>query len=150
MSVQVKISVATIVRNNEGLLLMVGEHTDDGYRYNQPAGHLESGETPQEAAVRETLEETGYTVKLRSFVGCYIMQRKDNGASYLRLCFEGIVDDNVPRKENIDSDISEVKWMTREEIIMCSELHRNPMVMQCVEDEHSQCSSLETVSMYNI
>lgn len=150
MSVQVKISVCTVVRNADGDFLMVGEYTEDGYRYNQPCGHLEPGETPQECAVRETLEETGYTIQLRSFVGAYIMQRASNGASYLRLCFEGVVDESVPRKTEIDSDINEVVWMTKDEIIECSDQHRNPMVLECVEESYYECSDLQKVKMFNI
>lgn len=150
MSVQVKIAVSTIVRNENGGFLMVGEHTEDGYRYNQPTGHLEPGETPQECAIRETFEETGYTISLRSFVGAYIMQRASNSASYLRLCFEGVVDENVPRNEEIDPDITEVKWMSMEEIESCIDQHRNPMVMECVNGSHRLCSELHSVKMFNI
>ena len=74
------VTVASVIER-EGRFLLVLEETRDGPRLNQPAGHLESGETLPAAAVRETLEETGWHVSLTALVGAYRWEAADNGAT---------------------------------------------------------------------
>ena len=80
------ITVATVVER-EGRFLLVEEETRDGPRINQPAGHLEFGETLPAAAVRETLEETGWHVRVTALVGVYRWETPDTGATFLRFAF---------------------------------------------------------------
>jgi predicted amidohydrolase len=82
------VTVATIVVH-DGAFLMVEEETRDGVRLNQPAGHLEAGETLVDAAVRETLEETGYRVAPTALVGIYRWQAMATGATFIRFAFAG-------------------------------------------------------------
>lgn len=59
----VKCGTAAIIRK-DGYMLMLLRHGADGSgKWSVPGGWMESGETPQEAAVRETMEETGIVVK---------------------------------------------------------------------------------------
>jgi len=139
MSVQVKVAVSTIIQKNNPsdptrpLYLMVEEMTEDGLRINQPSGHLESGETPEEGAIREVLEETKHNVYINSLIGVYMFTRASNGASFLRICFHGTVssvDDSVPE----DEDKTKPIWMTYAEIMDREAEHRNPMVRECLEN----------------
>ena len=80
------ITVATIVEDN-GRFLMVEEHKAGRNVLNQPAGHLDPNETLTEAAVRETLEETGWDVEPTGVLGIYLYTAPSNGVTYQRVCF---------------------------------------------------------------
>ena len=80
------ITVATIVEDN-GKFLMVEELKGGRAVLNQPAGHLDPHETLTEAAVRETLEETGWDVEPTGVVGIYLYTAPSNGVTYQRVCF---------------------------------------------------------------
>jgi len=151
--VQVKISVSTIITNKEGKHLLVYEKTPDGFKWNQPTGHLETGETPQQGAVREALEETGFAVKLTGFVGSYLMQRESNGASYLRLCFCGEIDELSYQQKVNDPDIISTTWWSVDELLQNIHITamRNPMVLQCVEDfNNGKMFPVDTVNSFFI
>ena len=83
---QPDVTVATVVVR-EGRLLMVEEQVQGERVLNQPAGHLEPDETLQEAALRETLEETGWEVELTAFIGAYQWTSPRDGKHFLRLAF---------------------------------------------------------------
>jgi 8-oxo-dGTP pyrophosphatase MutT (NUDIX family) len=55
------VTVAAVIENN-GRFLFVEEETAEGLRFNNPAGHLDPGESPQEACAREALEETTHSL----------------------------------------------------------------------------------------
>src|SRR3954452_1759330 len=80
------VTVATIVER-DGRFLLVEEETRNGNRFNQPAGHLEHGETLPAAAMRETLEETGWQVRVIALVGAYRWQPRDSEATFIRFAF---------------------------------------------------------------
>src|SRR6185436_4279923 len=84
------VTVATIVMRDDAFLI-VEEETRVGVRLNQPAGHLEAGETLVAAAVRETLEETGHRIAPTALVGIYRWQAADTGATFIRFAFAGEV-----------------------------------------------------------
>jgi 8-oxo-dGTP pyrophosphatase MutT (NUDIX family) len=97
--------------------LLVEEHTPEGLRLNNPAGHLEQGETPQQAVCREALEETG-----RPFE-----------PTYLRLAYAGTSGEPEAGRA-LDEGIVRTLWMRPEEIRASRERHRSPLVWRCIED----------------
>lgn len=127
-------TVATIVEDQERFLL-VREKDEGRVVYNQPAGHLEEGESIAAAALRETLEETRWEVHLSALVGIYLYRSPHNGVTYLRTCFAA-----VPVREHTDRDIDpgilEAVWLEFDAIRELGEqgLLRSPMVLRSIGD----------------
>jgi 8-oxo-dGTP pyrophosphatase MutT (NUDIX family) len=130
------VTVAAVIES-EGRFLMVEEHTPEGLQLNNPAGHLEPGESPQQAVVREALEETGRPFVPSALLGVYLarFQRpaRHEDVTYVRLAFCGSAGDEVPGWV-LDAGIVRTVWMTLEELRASSSRHRSPLVLQCVED----------------
>lgn len=130
------VTVATVVER-DGKFLLVEEQTTDGLRLNQPAGHLEQGETPAHGAIRETLEETAHHVELSAFLGVYLSRyhssRTGQDVTYLRLAFIGQVM-RLDEQRPLDEGIVRAVWLTPEQIRDRQEMHRSPLVWQCVQD----------------
>ena len=115
----------------DGKFLIIEEDTVDGLRWNQPAGHLEYGESFAEAVVRETLEETAHPFEPTGLLGVYLTPSQ--GKSYLRFAFVGAVGAPVPGHA-LDVGIHRAFWVTVDELRARPELHRGPVVMRCIED----------------
>ncbi len=126
------VTVAAVVEH-DGRFLMVEEQTDEGVRINQPAGHLEAGETLLEAVVRETFEETACRFVPVSVVGMYQWQMPRGGRTYLRVAFAGTVGATEPGVA-LDDGILRTLWMTADELRACVDRHRSPLVLDCVQD----------------
>lgn len=126
------VTVAAVLEH-EGKFLLVEEETDDGIRFNQPAGHLECRESLTDAVVREVLEETGRTFVPESLVGIYNWRNDAKGITYLRFVFTGrIVHHDKGRQ--LDQGIIDTHWRSLEEMRAMHAQLRSPMVLQCVED----------------
>jgi 8-oxo-dGTP pyrophosphatase MutT (NUDIX family) len=126
------VTVATIVVRDDAFLL-VEEETRAGVRLNQPAGHLEAGETLVAAAVRETLEETGHRITPTAFVGIYRWQAPDTGATFIRFAFTGeVVAHDLTRV--LDVGILRALWLPYDELLARRAMHRSPLVLRCVDD----------------
>lgn len=123
-------TVACIVED-AGKFLIVEEQAHGQVVYNQPAGHIEPGETAQQAAVREVLEETGWQVALDKFVGVYHYLGV-NGVTYIRLLFTAKAEKKV--SEEYDSGIIGPHWLTLEEVQALGPKLRSHLVSQCIED----------------
>jgi len=126
------LTVATIIENN-GNFLIVKELSDGKTVLNQPAGHVDENETLIEAAVRETLEETGWHVQIDALVGFYMYTSPSNGTTYFRALFTATALKEEPNYR-LDDGILEALWLNLEEIRERQSMLRSPMVLQCVED----------------
>jgi 8-oxo-dGTP pyrophosphatase MutT (NUDIX family) len=129
------VTVATIVVHN-GAFLLVEEETRAGVRLNQPAGHLEAGETLVGAAVRETLEETGYRVTPTALVGIYRWQAPETAATFIRFAFAGDVAAHDPGHV-LDEGILRALWLPYDELVARRATHRSPLVLRCVDDHRA-------------
>ena len=130
------VTVAAIIER-EGRYLLVEEHTPEGLRLNNPAGHLDPGEGPVAACAREALEETAHLFEPTALVGVYLsrFQRPATGEdiTYLRFAFCGNLGDALPGRP-LDEGIVRTLWLTPEEMRASRERHRSPLVLQCMED----------------
>ena len=131
------VTVAAIVER-DGRYLLVEEHTPEGLRLNNPAGHLEPGESPLQAVVREALEETACRFVPDALVGVYLarLQRGAEDISYLRFAFCGSVGDALPGLA-LDEGIVRTLWLTPEEVEASAARHRSPLVWRCIADHRA-------------
>jgi 8-oxo-dGTP pyrophosphatase MutT (NUDIX family) len=125
------ITVATIIERH-GRYLVIEEQTRSGLRLNQPAGHVEVGESIAAAAVRETLEETGWRVQPTALVGVYQWQSPFNG-SYVRFAFVADARAHEPERP-LDAGIVRTLWLSYDEIAACRRAHRSPFVLRSLDD----------------
>ena len=125
------VTVATIVSDG-GRVLLVSEHIDGRSVLNQPAGHLEPGESLLQAAVRETREETGWDVELTAFIGSYQWTAPD-GTPFLRFAFAAEPLRQHP-EQPLDSGIVQALWLTPAAIQSDMTRLRSPLVWQTVSD----------------
>lgn len=126
------VTVAAVVER-DGRFLLVEEETSDGLRLNQPAGHLEPGESLVEAAVRETLEETAHAFVPEALVGIYQWPRPAGDLTYLRFAFCGAAPRDFPGRP-LDRGIVRALWLSEAELVASQARHRSPLVLQCVRD----------------
>lgn len=129
------VTVAAVIEK-DGRFLLVEEETANGLRLNNPAGHLDCGETPEQGCARETLEETAYGFTPEALVGIYLSRQINadgQDTTYLRFAFCGSVGDQDPHRA-LDTGIVRTLWMTADEIRESRARHRSPLVVQCMED----------------
>ena len=133
------VTVAAIIEQ-DGRYLLVEEMTADGLRLNNPAGHLDAGESLVAAAAREALEETAQPFVPEALVGIYLarLQRPATGEdiTYLRFAFCGSVGERTAGQA-LDEPVLRTLWMSLDELRACPERHRSPLVLQCIEDHQA-------------
>jgi len=126
------VTVAALIER-DGRFLLVEEETPEGIRFNQPAGHLDEGESLMEACARETLEETAWRFRPTALVGIYMWPRPQGDITYLRFAFAGTLGEEQAGR-SLDTGILRAVWMTPDEVEASRERHRSPLVWQCIQD----------------
>ena len=126
------VTVAAICER-DGKFLLVEEmsKTSKQMVFNQPAGHLEKGETIINAVIRETREETCRHFTPQAIVGLYRLEL-ESGKTYIRYTFCGAVSE-IDDQLNLDPDITNTHWLTIEQIRSHPAL-RSPLVLSCLDD----------------
>lgn len=141
------VTVATVIER-EGRFLLVKEWAEGKEKYNQPAGHLEPNETLQEAAIRETFEETAWKVKLTGVIGIAAYKAPSNQQTYIRTTFIADAIEHSPT-QLLDDGIIEAIWLTRDEVATRHAQLRSPMVLQVIDDYLTKgCYPLEVVAAH--
>lgn len=126
------VTVAAVVER-DGKFLFVEERAGGRVVLNQPAGHLENGETLLEAVARETLEETGWSFVPEHLVGLYVWQPEHLARTFLRVAFRGRLDGHDPARP-LDHGIVRTRWLDRDQLLAAQPKHRSPLVLRCVDD----------------
>jgi 8-oxo-dGTP pyrophosphatase MutT (NUDIX family) len=134
------VTVAAVIEqliDGQSRYLLVEEHTPEGLMLNNPAGHLDPGESPQQGVVREALEETARVFTPDRLVGIYMtrFQRPARGedVTYLRFAFGGTVGE-ADTTRPLDTGIVRTLWMSLPELRASRARHRSALVLQCIED----------------
>ncbi|NIR60704.1 MAG: NUDIX hydrolase [Gammaproteobacteria bacterium] len=127
-----RVTVAAVIER-DGRFLMVEEVADSRLVLNQPAGHLDEGESLVQAARRETLEETAWHFRPEAVIGLYRWPRPDRAMTFLRIGFSGALETHEP-DQPLDEGIRRAVWLTVEELEARRERLRSPMVLACVRD----------------
>jgi 8-oxo-dGTP pyrophosphatase MutT (NUDIX family) len=130
------VTVAAIIEH-AGRFMLVEEHTADGLRLNNPAGHLDCGETPVQACAREALEETAHDFTPMALIGVYLSRvphpATGEDITYLRFAFCGELG-TLHTQRPLDEGIVRTLWMTPDEVRASATRHRSPLVLRCIED----------------
>ena len=117
----------------EGRFLLVEERISGEFVYNQPAGHLEDGETLIEAVIREVREETAWEFEPDSLTGIYQWRHPQKQKTFIRVSFCGKGLHHDPERK-LDTGIERTLWLTPEEIRNQRDRLRSPMVLRTIED----------------
>jgi 8-oxo-dGTP pyrophosphatase MutT (NUDIX family) len=128
----IDVTVAAIIER-AGKFLMVEERAGANLVLNQPAGHLEQGESLLAAVTRETLEETGHRFDPEHVVGIYLWHSQDAATTYLRVAFCGEVEPSADVAA-LDDGIVAVHWLSRAQLATRAHQLRSPMVLRCIDD----------------
>lgn len=132
MTFRPSVTVAAIVER-AGRFLLVEERAAGRAVLNQPAGHLEPGESLLEAVIRETLEETGCHFRPRALVGLYLWHGAEGRPAFLRVAFAGELHGREAGR-GLDPDIIACHWLGREQLAAEPARLRSPLVLRCMDD----------------
>jgi 8-oxo-dGTP pyrophosphatase MutT (NUDIX family) len=121
------------VTETDGRFLLVEERINRRLLFNQPAGHVEHGETLLAAVVREVQEETAWRFEPQALVGVYSWRNPQDGRSFMRFAFTGTVSAHDPQAR-LDRGIVATHWLSCAELRQRATHLRSPLVMRCIED----------------
>lgn len=127
-----RVTVAAVIER-DGKYLLIEEESERGAVFNQPAGHLDPGESLQAAVAREALEESAYGFVATALLGVYQYRDPRVGISYVRFAFAGDITSHEPERA-LDKGILRAVWVTPDEARRSAERHRSPLVMTCIDD----------------
>ena len=126
------VTVAAVIER-DGKFLFVQERISSGRLVlNQPAGHLDPGESLADACRREVLEETAHLFEPGALVGIYRWRDPKKDFTFLRFCFRGTL--GGTEKRPLDKEIVALHWLSPGELKQRKAEHRSPLVQQCVDD----------------
>ncbi len=126
-------TVVAAVLERDGRFLLVEELAEGRAVYNQPAGHLDPGETLLQAVKRETLEESAWHIEPEGLIGVYLIAPADIDVTFVRFCFYGRLLHHDPTL-TLDHEIIRTLWLTRDELAVQADKHRSPLVLRCIDD----------------
>ena len=126
------VTVAAVIERG-GRFLFVEERIDGRLVLNQPAGHLDPGESLVAACRREVLEETAHGFEPRALVGIYRWHYAPKDVTFLRFCFAGEVSHADPARK-LDKEIVRLHWLTAAQLEARRAEHRSPLVAKCMAD----------------
>lgn len=126
------LTVSALVEK-EGRFLIIEESSTGVVVITQPGGHIEKGESPEQAAVRETLEEAACDIVIRELLGVYLWIHPQTRQQFLRIVYNGTLLEQH-HAQTPDDGILAVHWYTESDLRRRSRDWRNPIVMRCIED----------------
>jgi 8-oxo-dGTP pyrophosphatase MutT (NUDIX family) len=128
----VDITVAALIER-DNRFLVVEEHAGGREVINQPAGHVEPGESLVDAVIRETREETGYRFAPSGLLGVYHWHSSTDNVTFLRVAFVGEAEapDDQPA---LDEVIIATHWLSRDQLLAREPQLRSPLVLRCIDD----------------
>lgn len=132
MPLKPAVTVAAVTED-AGRFLVVEERISHRLVFNQPAGHVENGETLIEAVIREVREEAAWRFNPQAMLGAYLWRNPANGRSTLRFAFSGTVADHDP-SQPLDRGIVTTHWLSRAELLQREPRLRSPLVLRCIDD----------------
>jgi 8-oxo-dGTP pyrophosphatase MutT (NUDIX family) len=127
-----EVTVAAVTEN-DGRFLVVEERINRRLVFNQPAGHVEHGESLLKAVVREVREETAWRFEPASLVGVYLWRSPQSGVTTMRFAFCGSVDDHQAAQP-LDHGIVRTHWLSPADLQQRKQRLRSPLVLRCIED----------------
>lgn len=140
------VTVAAIIERDKHFLL-VEEETDNGIAFNQPAGHLEPGESLINAVQREVNEETAWLFRPEYITSIQLWRKSPESPSFLRVCFAGTCHNHQP-EQVLDKEIIDTHWLTYEQIVAKKAQLRSPLVLTTIDQylagEHYPLNLLKT------
>jgi 8-oxo-dGTP pyrophosphatase MutT (NUDIX family) len=126
------VTVAAVIER-DGRFLFVEEEANGRRVLNQPAGHLDPGESLVQAVTREVLEETAHRITPTALLGVYRWIYDPEDVTFLRFAFLGRVD-GMEASRQLDKEILAAVWLTPAELAARRAEHRSPLVQQCLDD----------------
>ena len=129
---QTDLTVAAVV-DLDGRFLLVEETAMNRNVLSQPGGHIEAGEMPEDAVVRETLEETGCTVECGELIGVYLWIQPQTRQQFLRIAYEARYI-SCDEDQSLDDGVIARRWATLPELDARQPILRSPAVLRCVQD----------------
>jgi len=133
MSVRTPEITVAAITETDGRFLVVEERINQRIVFNQPAGHVEPGESLLTAVIREAREETAWRFEPKSLIGVYLWRSPESGVTTMRFAFSGTVDDHQP-EQPLDHGIIGTHWLSRADLGERAQRLRSPLVMRCIED----------------